>query len=91
MIRIINKSNSGKTQKLMSIAKENNATFVCANPSGMEVKAKAYGFSDIKIISYHDFITSYEEDNYVIDEVENFLNTIMGNNKLIGYSLTTGD
>ena len=88
MIRIIDKRSSGKTSKLMHIAKENNATFVCANPLAMEVKAKAYGLSNIKFISYHDFVTSYEEGNYVIDEIELFIQSIMGDNKLIGYSLT---
>jgi hypothetical protein len=36
----------------------------------MEVKARAYGISDIKFISYHDFVTSYEPGNIVIDEAE---------------------
>ena len=35
-----------------------------------EVKARAYGISDIKFISYHDFVTSYEPGNIVIDEAE---------------------
>ena len=44
--------------------------FVCSNPQAMEVKARAYGISDIKFISYHDFVTSYEPGNIVIDEAE---------------------
>ena len=51
----------------MLLAKENNATFVCANPPAMKVKARAYGLADINFISYHDFVTSYEEGNFVID------------------------
>ena len=70
MIRVIDGRGSGKTSKLMEIAKENNAMFVCSNPQAMEVKARAYGISDIKFISYHDFVTSYEPGNIVIDEVE---------------------
>ena len=88
MIRIIDKRGSGKTSKLMHIAKENNATFVCANPLAMKVKAEAYGLSDINFISYHDFVTSYNKDNYVIDEVDLFMQSVMGDSTLIGYSLT---
>ena len=91
MIRIIDERGSGKTSRLMLLAKENNATFVCSNPNAMKVKAQAYGLSDINFISYHDFVTSYEEGNFVIDEIELFIQAIMGDNKLIAYSLTTGD
>ena len=92
MIKIIDTRGSGKTNQLMNIAKDNNAIFVCSNPHAMEYKAKQYNFNNIKFISYHDFVTSYEEDNkYVIDEVEEFIKSIMGNNELIGYSLTIGD
>lgn len=91
MIRIIDERGSGKTSRLMLLAKEHNATFVCANPHAMEVKAKAYGLEGIRFISYHDFVTTYEENEYVIDEIEGLLNTIMGKNTLIGYSLTIGD
>lgn len=91
MIRIIDERGSGKTSRLMLLAKENNATFVCSNPNAMKVKAQAYGLKDINFISYHDFVTSYEEGNFVIDEIELFIQAIMGDNKLIAYSLTTGD
>ena len=91
MIRVIDGRGSGKTSKLMEIAKENNAMFVCSNPQAMEVKARAYGISDIKFISYHDFVTSYETGNIVIDEAEQFVKSIMGDNQLIGYSLTIED
>ena len=91
MIRIIDERGSGKTSRLMLLAKENNATFVCSNPSAMKVKAQAYGLTDINFISYHDFVTSYEEGNFVIDELELFIQAIMGVNQLIAYSLTTGD
>lgn len=91
MIKIIDERGSGKTSRLMLVAKENNATFVCANPHAMEVKAKAYGLSDISFMSYHDFVTSYNEGNYVIDEIDLFVKSIMGDNELIGYSLTIGE
>lgn len=91
MIKIIDGQGSGKTSRLMLVAKENNATFVCENPRAMEVKAKAYGLSGINFISYRDFVTSYNEGNYVIDEIDLFVKSIMGDNELVGYSLTLGD
>jgi hypothetical protein len=91
MIQIIDKRSSGKTSRLMLLAKEHNATFVCANPRAMKEKAKWYGLDGINFISYHDFVTSYDENTYVIDEVESFLQSIMGDSKLIGYSLTVDD
>jgi hypothetical protein len=72
----------------MLLAKEHNATFVCANPKAMEVKAEAYGLFGINFISYHDFVTTYDENNYVIDELDCFARSIMGDSHLIGYSLS---
>ena len=50
MYRIIDDRGTGKTSRLMLIAKENNAVFVCANVNAMEYKAKAYGIEGIKFI-----------------------------------------
>lgn len=88
MYRIIEGRGTGKTSRLMLLAKENNAIFVCANPPAMEYKAKAYGLEGIHFVSYHDFVTNVYDGNYVIDEMENFLQSIMGDNKLIGYTLS---
>ena len=52
MYRIIDKKASGKTRKLMEIAKENKAIFVCSNPRAMEAKAHAYGIVGIDFIDY---------------------------------------
>ena len=91
MIQIIDKRGSGKTSRLMLLAKEHNAKFVCANPRAMETKAKAYGLDGINFISYHDFVTNYDEDTYVIDELDCFAQSIIGNSNLLGYSLTIND
>jgi len=40
MIRIIDGRGTGKTSKLMLLAKENNAVFVCSNPRAMKYKAE---------------------------------------------------
>jgi len=39
MIRIIDEQGSGKTSRLMLVAKEQDAIFVCSNPKAMEYKA----------------------------------------------------
>ena len=39
MYRIIDKRSSGKTSRLMLLAKENNGIIVCRNPKAMEEKA----------------------------------------------------
>jgi len=74
----------------MLLAKENNALFVCANPAAMEYKANAYGIEKgIEFISYHDFITNfYDNRKYVVDELENFIQATMGQNTLIGYTIS---
>lgn len=95
MIKIIDAQGSGKTKKLMNIAKENNAIFVCANPKAMEQKAHAYGIIGLNFISYHDLIKEYyhkslEEQNFVIDEIECFIEQTCApsNWNFIGYTDT---
>ena len=88
MYRIIEGRGTGKTSRLMLLAKENNAIFVCANPPAMRYKAEQYGLSGIEFVSYHEFVTSYYDGNYVIDELEGFLAATMGKNNLVGYTLS---
>ena len=56
MYRIIDGRGSGKTSRLMLLAKENGATLVCSNPRAMEAKAHAYGIVGIDFMSYADAI-----------------------------------
>ena len=93
MYRIIDKRGSGKTSRLMLLAKESNATIVCSYPHGFEAKAKQYGIEGLKFISYHEFLDrSYHhdrEEKFLIDEVDGLLKRIDGN--VIGYCLTPDD
>ena len=75
MYRIIDDRSTGKTSRLMLLAKENNAIFVCSNPEAMEWKAKQYGIDGIRFISYSQFVRDYDPDIkcYVIDELEGFV------------------
>jgi hypothetical protein len=59
-----------------------NAIFVCKNPEAMKVKAYAYGFNDLKIISYQDFVRKeenpcsydiYQPIFYYLDDIEEFI------------------
>ncbi len=90
MHRIIDGRGTGKTSKLLLLAKENNAVLVCSNPRAMEYKAKQYGINDIHMISYGEFLNNYRgsKTQYVIDEIENFLDIVYGANKVIGYTLS---
>lgn len=92
MYRIIDDRGTGKTSRLMLIAKENDALFVCSNPDAMRYKAKAYGIDGIEFISYGEFFHDYRGQRnvkYVIDELENFLrSTMFYSTELIGYTLS---
>ena len=91
MYRIIDERSSGKTSRLMLIAKEQDAIFVCNNPNAMKIKAEAYGIDGIKFISYIDFIHNYDPDitRYVVDELEIFVQYIFASGpQLIGYTLS---
>lgn len=88
MYRIIDERGSGKTSRLMLIAKENDATFVCWNPNVLRDKAFEYGITDINFISYKEFLENREKiQKYVLDELELFLKYIAQNSTLIGYTL----
>lgn len=97
MYRIIDERGSGKTSRLMLLAKEDGSAIVCSNPRAMEIKANAYGITGINFISYCDFINKQNHDfsNYYIDELEDFLyyfhhyNGFSGQMK--GYSLSLED
>jgi len=98
MIRIIDDRCTGKTSRLMLIAKEKGATFVCGNPRAMREKAKAYGIEGITFMSYWDFINSNKHDGkaditpVVIDEMEIFVRTITDPHfELIGYTISEED
>ena len=91
MYRIIDNRGTGKTSRLMLLAKETKSAIACMNPSAMRQKAYAYGITGINFISYSDlFNGEYEEDNVMIDELEIFIQNYI-DCKLTGYSLTNED
>ena len=94
MYRVIDGKGTGKTSKLMSYAKENNAVFVCRNPYAMEEKARSYGIIGINFMSYTDFASGWPDKNkgYVIDELEQFIKyTTPFSPNIVGYTLSSED
>lgn len=91
MYRIIDKRGSGKTSRLMLLAKEQDATIICSNPDAFAYKAKAYGLTDIKFISYDDYWDNPGDYSgpFLIDELDAFLKAF--DERLDGYCLTLDD
>lgn len=93
MYRIIDGRGTGKTSRLLLIAKENNAVVACENPAAMREKAHAYGLTCIDFISYYDLLVNGNSYNQVvIDEIEYFVRFVITNTgTLIGYTLSDDD
>jgi hypothetical protein len=90
MYRIIDSRSSGKTSRLMLLAKETNSAIACSNPAAMREKAYAYGIIGIDFIPYSDLFEGHYNGNVLIDELECFVNLYTDAN-LVGYSLTNED
>ena len=78
MYQVIDARGSGKTGRLMLLAKEHNGVLVCSNPYAMKEKAKAYGFFGFDIISYQDYTQhNYQAGKYVfIDELDEYVKSL---------------
>jgi hypothetical protein len=94
MYRFIDGRSTGKTSRLMLLAKETNGTIVCNNPRAMKEKAYAYGIVGIEFISYGEFLQLRGTDigNYYIDELEAYIEYVQGmagvRGRLRGYSIS---
>lgn len=92
MYRIIDTRGSGKTSRLMFLAKENNVAIACSNPMAMKQKAYAYGIMGIDFISYDDLLENGWNDDIFIDELEVFVQyCIQRTTTLKGYTLSNED
>ena len=91
MYRIIDKRSSGKTSRLMMLAKENNGIIVCGNPHAMKNKANSYGIVGIDFISYNQYLNKDFDLNkdIFIDEIETLMKFLSFNIK--GYTLSSED
>ena len=94
MYRIIDSRSSGKTSRLMLLAKENNSVIACSNPYAMREKALGYGITGLTIVSYEDILN--KDNDYLrgrtvmIDEIESFVQHQLFT-KLTGYTLSNED
>lgn len=90
MNRIIDGRSTGKTSRLMLLAKENNGIIVCQNPTALREKAYAYGIVGVDYMSYADFIefiiTTRTHGPIYIDELDKFLYCL--SNNIQGYSIS---
>lgn len=90
MYRIIDGRGTGKTSRLLLLAKENNGIVVCAEPDRMRNKAYAYGITGIDFISYSKFNPLYRYNKPIfIDELDIFLRRL--NRDIQGYTLSNED
>lgn len=92
MYRIIDNRSSGKTSRLMLLAKETGAKIACSNPSAMREKAYAYGITGIEFVPYSDLFNGNinPEDKVMIDEIEVCMQTYC-DGYLTGYTLSEDD
>jgi predicted DNA-binding protein (UPF0278 family) len=96
MYRIIDGKGTGKTSRLLLLAKEQNGVVVCADPVAMINKAYSYGLTGIDYVSYYEFFTEvtrtarpYDARPIFIDELDKYLLFISSN--LTGYTLSNED
>ena len=97
MIKVIDKRSTGKTGRILLLAKERNGVVVCNNPDRIRAKAHNYGIVGVDIVSYkeyYDFINGYENELLVnrpifIDELDMFLREL--DIDIAGYSLSEDD
>ena len=92
MYRIIDKRSSGKTSRLMLLAKEHNGILVCSNPYAMKEKAHTYGLTGFDIVSYHELLEcgfNPEHKPVFIDEIDGFLYYL--GHSIQGYTLSLED
>ena len=90
MYRIIDKRGTGKTSRLILLAKEKDCLIVCKNPQRLIEKAYAYGITGIKCISYEDFLNVNYDINLpvYIDDLDSFLPHIIEEANIVGYTLS---
>lgn len=86
MYTIIDKRGTGKTSRLLLLAKDTGATIVCRNPAEMRTKAYAYGITGVGYISYDEYLHNMEDYNSVLID-----NLDLCFPQIKGFSLTKED
>ena len=88
MIKIIDKRCTGKTSRLILLAKETGATIVCNRPKHVQSLAERYGIDGLNIISYGDYLKrgSRPSKEVLIDEIDGLIQQLPS--YCIGYSMS---
>lgn len=94
MYRIADTRGTGKTSRLLLLAKENNGVVVCMHPKTMKEEAYQYGLTGIDYVSYNEYIDFLDgHGNKIcsgrkifIDELELFLTRFSPN--IVGYTVS---
>ena len=93
MIRIIDEPGTGKTRKLIQIAKENNGIVVCEDPNLLREKAYSYGITGVDFLSYEEYFLPVHRDHMIdlkrpiyIDEISKFI--LLYDRNFTGYTET---
>lgn len=96
MYKIIDSRGSGKTSRLMLLAKEQNGVIVCNNPSALKNKALNYGIVGIDFVNYQEYIdylqgytSTIDNRPIFIDELEMFIQYL--DETVKGFSLSKED
>jgi len=85
MIKVIDKRGSGKSSRLVLLAKETGAVIVSHEPKHISYLAQSYGIDGIKAVSYSEFLNKNgSKEKYLIDDLGCFLCSLPMN--VIGYS-----
>lgn len=84
MFKVIDGRGTGKTSRLMLLAKESgngDGVIVCRKPKQTQEKAYAYGILGLDFVSYSEYFNSildnkniFEGKNIFIDNLSDFLN-----------------
>lgn len=86
MTHIIDKNCSGKTSRLLLLAKENEGLIVCKDPERTKEKALAYGILGIDYMSYEQYFNEGSGKPVYIDDIDTFLKYL--DIYISGYTLT---
>lgn len=85
---IIGSNSSGKTRKMLEMARDDDVIVVCKNPYSMEEKAKSYGIFGLEFIGYDNINNSpIYGKKLAIDELGEFFKHCYGA-KLNSFTMT---
>ena len=91
MIKIIDGRGTGKSSRLMLMAKELGLPIACLAPTRLQEKARAYGITGIDFIEYGKVNTDSKCANgYLIDDLESFAQ-YFSRGKIKGYAISNDD